>query len=63
MTVQAGTREKKEMMSLKRVIPSILHITVCLQVLGSTTAYVNKSSMKPSVAPEEAACNLMNFFL
>ena len=33
---------------------------VCLQVLGSTTAYVKQSSIKPFVAPENAACHLIN---
>ena len=28
---------------------------MCLQVLGSTIAFVKKSSMQPFVAPEETA--------
>ena len=36
-----------------------LHKWKCLQVSGSTTAYVEKVAKKPFEAPEEAACNLM----
>lgn len=40
----------------------ILHIKVCLQVLGSTIACVKKCC-KFSVAPEGAAQNLVNLDL
>ena len=42
------------------VATHILYIKVCLQVSWSATAYVEKSSKKPFVAPEEAVCNLVN---
>ena len=41
--------------------PAILHINVCLQVLENTTACKKKSSIKLFVAPEEAACKLLNW--
>ena len=36
----------------------ILYIIVCLQVLGSATAHLKKTCMKPFVAPERPGCNL-----
>ena len=49
----------KSVVKLKRVIPPTVQIKVCVQVSGSTTAYMEKSSIKPFVAPDEAACNLI----
>lgn len=44
----------------KRVSQPFLHINVCSRALGNTSAYVKQGGIKHSVAPEEAAPNLIN---
>ena len=45
---------------IKGVTPPFLHIKACFTGLGEFRSMFEKSTIKPSAAPEEAACNLFN---